>query len=100
MFENPELVPSRTNTSRIACKGDIVKKIQILGTGCPKCRKLAENAEAAARELGAEVEIEKVTEINEIMKFGVMMTPALVIDGKVKVVGKVPSPDEIKSMLS
>jgi len=77
-----------------------VKKIQILGTGCPKCRKLAENAEAAARELGAEVEIEKVTEINEIMKFGVMMTPALVIDGKVKVVGKVPSPDEIKSMLS
>ncbi len=77
-----------------------MKKIQILGTGCPKCRKLAENAEAAARELGAEVEIEKVTEINEIMKFGVMMTPALVIDGKVKVVGKVPSPDEIKSMLS
>jgi len=77
-----------------------VRKIQILGTGCPKCKKLAENAEAAARELDAEVEIEKVTEINEIMKFGVMMTPALAIDGQVKAVGKVPSPDEIKSMLS
>ena len=77
-----------------------MRKIQILGTGCPKCKKLAENAEAAARELDAEVEIEKVTEINEIMKFGVMMTPALAIDGQVKTVGKVPSPDEIKSMLS
>ena len=77
-----------------------MRKIQILGTGCPKCKKLAENAEAAAGELGAEVEIEKVTEINEIMKFGVMMTPALAIDGQVKTVGKVPSPDEIKSMLS
>ena len=77
-----------------------MRKIQILGTGCPKCKKLAENAEAAARELDAEVEIEKVTEINEIMKFGVMMTPALAIDGQVKAVGKVPSPDEIKSMLS
>ena len=77
-----------------------MKKIQILGTGCPKCTKLAENAEAAAKDLGGEIEIEKVTEINEIMKFGVMMTPALVIDGQVKVVGKVPSPDEIKSMLT
>ena len=77
-----------------------MKKIQILGTGCPKCKKLAENAEIAAKELDIEVEIEKVTEINEIMKFAVMMTPALAIDGQVKAVGKVPSPDEIKSMLS
>ena len=77
-----------------------MKKIQILGTGCPKCKKLAENAEAAAKDLGVEFEIEKVTEINEIMKFGVMMTPALAIDGQVKAVGKVLSPDEIKSMLS
>lgn len=76
-----------------------MKKIQILGTGCPKCRKLAENAEAAAKELDIEHEIEKVTDINEMMKFGVMMTPALVVDGEVKVVGKVPSPDEIKQML-
>ena len=77
-----------------------MKKIQILGTGCPKCKKLAENAEAAAKELGIEFEIEKVTDINEIMKFGVMVTPALAVDGEVKVVGKVPSPDEINRMLA
>ncbi len=77
-----------------------MKKIQILGTGCPKCKKLAENAEAAAKGLGIEFEIEKVTDINEIMKFGVMVTPALAVDGEVKVVGKVPSPDEINQMLA
>ncbi len=77
-----------------------MKKIQILGTGCPKCKKLAENAEAAAKALGLDLEIEKVKDINEIMKFGVMMTPALAIDGQVKTVGKVVSPDEIKKMLS
>jgi len=77
-----------------------MKKIQILGTGCPKCRKLAENAEAAAKQLGIEYQIEKVTEINEIMKFGVMMTPALAVDGQVKVVGKVLSPEQIKQLLA
>jgi small redox-active disulfide protein 2 len=77
-----------------------MKKIQILGTGCPKCKKLAENAEAAAKELELEFEIEKVADINDMMKFGVMMTPALVVDGEVKAVGKVPSPDEIKQMLT
>jgi small redox-active disulfide protein 2 len=77
-----------------------MKKIQILGTGCPKCTKLAENAEAAAKELELEFEVEKVADINEMMKFGVMMTPALVVDGEVKVTGKVPSPDEIKQMLT
>ena len=77
-----------------------MKKIQILGTGCPKCKKLAESAEAAVIDLDGEFEIEKVTEINEIMKFGVMMTPALAIDGQVKAVGKVLSPDEIKKMLT
>jgi small redox-active disulfide protein 2 len=76
-----------------------MKNIQILGTGCPKCKKLAENAKAAAKDLGIEYSIEKVTEINEIMKFGVMVTPALAIDGQVKSVVKVPSPDEIKKML-
>jgi small redox-active disulfide protein 2 len=76
-----------------------MKKIQILGTGCPKCKALTQNAEAAAKEMGIEYKIEKVTEINEIMKFGVMMTPALVIDGHVKVVGKVLSPEQIKAML-
>ena len=77
-----------------------MKKLQILGTGCPKCKKLAENAEAAARALGIEYTIEKVTDINEIMAFGVMMTPALAVDGEVKVVGKVPEPEAIKAMLA
>lgn len=77
-----------------------MKKLQVLGTGCPKCRKLAENAESAAKELGIEYTLEKVSDINDIMKFGVMMTPALAIDGQVKVVGKAPSSDEIKKMLA
>lgn len=75
-------------------------KIEILGTGCPKCKKLAQNAEAAAKDLDIEFEIEKVTDINEIMNFGVMMTPALVVDGDVKIAGKVPSVEDIKEMLS
>lgn len=75
-------------------------KIQILGTGCPKCKKLTENAEAAAKELGVEYSIEKVTDINEIMKFAVMMTPALVIDGDVKSVGKVATVEQIKAFLA
>ncbi|MBE0536199.1 MAG: TM0996/MTH895 family glutaredoxin-like protein [Phycisphaerae bacterium] len=77
-----------------------MKKIQVLGTGCPKCKKLAENAEAAAKALGVAYELEKVTQINDIMKMGVMMTPALAVDGVVKVVGKVASADDIKTMLS
>jgi len=77
-----------------------MKRIQILGTGCPKCRKLAENAEAAAKESGIEYTIEKVTQINDIMKMGVMLTPALAIDGDVKSAGKVASAEEIKAMLS
>ncbi|MDD5063715.1 MAG: thioredoxin family protein [Phycisphaerae bacterium] len=76
-----------------------MKKIQILGTGCPKCKKLAENAEIAAKELGLEYELEKITKINDIMKFGVMITPALAVDGKVKVVGKVTSVEELKEIL-
>ena len=74
-------------------------KVQILGTGCPKCKKLAENAEAAVNALGLDCELEKVTDINEIMKFGVMMTPALAVDGQVKVMGKVPDVEQIKGML-
>ena len=77
-----------------------MRTLQILGPGCPKCMKLTENAESAAKELGIEYEIEKVADINEIMKFGVMMTPALAVDGQVKSVGKVISPDEIKKMLA
>ena len=73
-------------------------KLQILGVGCPKCKKLAQNAEAAAKALGLDYELEKVTDINQITKFGVMMTPALVVDGEVKVAGKVPGVEEIKRM--
>jgi small redox-active disulfide protein 2 len=76
-----------------------MKKIQILGTGCPKCKKLAESAQQAINGLDGEFEIEKITDINEIMKFGVMMTPALAIDGQVKSVGKIVAPEEIKKML-
>jgi len=75
------------------------KRIQILGAGCPKCRKLAEAAKAAADGLGIEYDLEKVTDIARIAEFGVMMTPALAVDGQVKTAGKVPSADEIKAML-
>jgi small redox-active disulfide protein 2 len=76
-----------------------MKKIQILGTGCPKCKALAANAEAAAKALGIEAEIEKVEKIQDIMKFGVMITPALVIDGQVKSTGKVLSESDIEALL-
>ncbi len=78
----------------------MMKTILILGTGCPKCKKLAESAEKAAKEIGIEYQIEKVTDINQIMSFGVMMTPALVVDGEVKVAGKVPATEELKKMLA
>jgi small redox-active disulfide protein 2 len=76
-----------------------MRKVQILGTGCPKCKTLAANADAAAKELGIDYSLEKVSKIGEIMKFGVMTTPALVVDGTVRVAGKVPSVAEIKEML-
>lgn len=76
-----------------------MKKIQILGTGCPKCKKLAELTEQATKELGIEYELEKVTKINDIMKFGVMVTPALVVDGQLKVAGRVPDVEQLKEML-
>ncbi len=75
------------------------KKIQVLGPGCPKCRKVAENAEAAVRELGVDYEVKKVTDITEIMGFGVMVTPGLAVDGEVKVTGRVPSVEDIKAWL-
>lgn len=77
-----------------------MKLLQVLGPGCAKCTKLKENAEAAVKELGIEAAVEKITDINVITGFGVMMTPALAVDGEVKVVGKVPSTDEIKQLLS
>ena len=75
-------------------------KIQILGTGCPKCKKMAETAETAAKESGIEYELEKVTDINKIMSFGVMITPALAVDGKVEIAGKVPSVEELKTFFN
>lgn len=70
-------------------------KIEILGTGCPKCKKLTELTEEAVNELGVSVEITKVTDINKIINYGVMVTPALVIDGDVVVAGKIPDKEKI-----
>jgi small redox-active disulfide protein 2 len=75
-------------------------KIQILGTGCPKCKLLMANAEAAVKALGIEATIEKVEKITDIMKFAVMTTPALVVDGQVKSAGKVLSAEEIGKFLT
>ena len=75
-------------------------KIQILGAGCPKCKTLAANAEAAVKSLGIEATVEKVEKIADIIRFGVMMTPALAVDGRVKSAGKVLSTEEIKALLA
>ncbi len=74
-------------------------KVQILGTGCPKCKQLEANARAAVEELGLDYELEKVSDINEIMKFGIMMTPGLAVDGVVKSAGKLLSVEDIKKLL-
>jgi small redox-active disulfide protein 2 len=74
-------------------------KIQILGSGCQNCMKLAKNAEEAAKAKGTEYEIVKVTDIKEIMSYGVMQTPAIAIDGKVKSVGRILSVEDIKKLL-
>ena len=74
-------------------------KIQILGTGCPKCKQLTAHVEQAIRESGASAEVEKVTDLKEIMKFGIMITPALAVDGQVKAPGKVLSVEEIKKII-
>jgi len=77
-----------------------MKKIQILGTGCRKCGLLAETAESAAKALGLEYTIEKVTDLKAIASFGVMFTPALVVDGTVKVAGKVPALEDMQKLLA
>ena len=74
-------------------------KIEILGTGCPKCKKLAKNAEEALEEMGIDAEIVKVTKIKDIMKYGVMMTPALAVEGRVVLKGKVVGKEEIKETI-
>ena len=77
-----------------------MKKLQVLGPGCPKCEELAKRTQAAAQALGDDYELEKVSGLSEIMAFGVFVTPALVVDGKVMVTGQVPSVEEIKKMIS
>jgi len=77
-----------------------MKKIQILGTGCPKCKKLFEVTQQVVKEDGIEAEVTKVEDINEILKFNVMMTPALAVDGEVKITGRLPKPEEIRSLIS
>ena len=76
-----------------------MKKIQVLGTGCQKCHQLEENARTAAAEVGGGCEVEKISDLKEIMKFGVMITPALALDGEIKATGKVLSVEEILQLL-
>ncbi len=77
-----------------------MKKIQVLGAGCPRCQQLTDVAEQGALELGLEYEIDKITDMEKIQGMGVMITPALAVDGDVKVVGKVPPIDDVKSLIS
>ena len=77
-----------------------MKTLQILGTGCSKCKRLTEQVERAAKELAIEHQIEKVTDIEQIVSFGVTMTPALAVDGQVKVAGNIPSIEELKRLMA
>jgi small redox-active disulfide protein 2 len=77
-----------------------VKKLQILGPGCMKCRMLSDHTEQAAKSLGLDYTIEKVSDINDIVAFGILATPALVVDGEVKVSGRVPTAEAIKVLLA
>lgn len=77
-----------------------MKRIQILGTGCSKCRTLTSHTEEAVRQLGIEATIEKVEKITEIMKFGVLTTPGLVVDGRVRSAGRMLSVEDIKKLLA
>ncbi len=76
-----------------------MRNVQILGTGCAKCKQLTANAEAAVRSLGIDASVEKVSDIQEIMRFGTMTTPALAVDGKVRSAGKLLSTEDIKKLL-
>jgi small redox-active disulfide protein 2 len=77
-----------------------MKKLIVLGPGCPRCETLAKLTRQAADQLGIAYELEKLTDIKQFPSYGVMMTPGLVVDGELKVQGKVPSLDEIKAMLA
>ena len=75
-------------------------RIEILGMGCPKCKKLYENALTAVKELNVQADVVKIEDIQKIMDYGVMTTPAITIDGEVKAAGRIPAPDEIKKWIS
>jgi small redox-active disulfide protein 2 len=77
-----------------------MKAIKVLGTGCPKCHKLSDNTVQAAQKLGLDYELEKVTDVMRFADFGVMLTPALIVDGKVVVQGRAPSVDELERLLA
>ncbi len=77
-----------------------MKDIKILGTGCTKCKKLQEMTESALKEMNIEYKLEKVTDLDDILSYGIMMTPGLVVDGEVKVTGKIPGTEDLKKMLS
>lgn len=77
-----------------------MKKIRVLGTGCPKCEKLYNDVQTTAKELGLDYELEKISEVSQMMQYGVMTTPALVVDGEVKAAGKAPSAAELRKLLS
>ncbi len=77
-----------------------MKQVKVLGTGCPKCTKLAEMVTKISKDQSLDIELTKVTDMNEIIKYGVMMTPGLVIDEKVISSGKLPSEDELKNLLA
>lgn len=76
-----------------------MKSIKVLGPGCAKCQKLEENTRTAIDELGIECEFEKITDINEFIKYGILTTPALIVDGETKMSGRVPGVEEIKEIL-
>lgn len=78
----------------------MVSRIEVLGTGCSKCRRLEKNVRTVVAELGAEIEVILVEDMNEIAERGAMMTPGLIIDGEIVALGRVPGVDEIKEMLS
>jgi small redox-active disulfide protein 2 len=75
-------------------------RIEILGMGCPKCKKLYENTQSAVKGLNMQAEVVKVEDIQKIMDYGLMITPAIAIDGQVKAAGRIPAPDEIKKWIS
>ena len=85
--------------SRILRRGKIMTKLQIIGVGCLRCRQLAWAVETAAKELGIEYELTYVSDMREITSMGVCLTPALAVNGKVQLAGKVPSVEEIKKLL-